>query len=73
MRSLAGLMGAIESRVPVPDAYRGESLRVIAGVTYIASSEKARRELGFQPRPLEIGLAETLLHEMRQIGIRPRR
>jgi len=73
MRALAGLLGAIESLVPVPDAYRAESLRVIAGVTYIASSEKARRELGFHPRPLEIGLSETLLHEMQQLGIRRRR
>jgi len=48
---------------------RSERLRVAAGVTYLGSNEKARRELGFAPRPLEEGLRETLRHEMRLLGI----
>jgi len=38
-------------------------------VTYLGSNAKARRELGFAPRPLEEGLRETLRHEMRLLGI----
>jgi dihydroflavonol-4-reductase len=36
-----------------------EVLSASAGVTYWASSEKAQRELGFQPRDLETGLRDT--------------
>ena len=43
----------------------GESLRVMAGTTYLGDSAKARRELGFEPRTLEDGLTETLRYEMR--------
>jgi nucleoside-diphosphate-sugar epimerase len=37
-----------------------EGLRVLAGVTYLASSAKAERELGFAARPLDEGLARVL-------------
>jgi nucleoside-diphosphate-sugar epimerase len=30
---------------------------------------KARRELGFQPRPIREGWAETVRHEMKQLGL----
>jgi len=48
---------------------RSERLRDVAGVTYLGSNAKARRELGFDPRPLEVGLRETLQHEMRLLGM----
>ncbi len=38
----------------------GELISVSSGVTYWASDDKARRELGFQPRDLDTGLKETL-------------
>lgn len=38
----------------------GELVRVSDGVTYWASDEKARRELGFQPRDMDTGLRQTL-------------
>ena len=38
----------------------GELIRSSDGVTYCASDEKARRELGYAPRDLETGLRETL-------------
>jgi nucleoside-diphosphate-sugar epimerase len=66
---MAGMMGVVGAVVPLPQTYAAESLRVIAGTTYIASNEKAKRELGFAPRPLEEGLRETLLHEMRLLGM----
>jgi nucleoside-diphosphate-sugar epimerase len=45
-------------------------LRVSAGVTYIGSNAKARRELGYNPRPLEEGLPEILNEEMRLLGMK---
>jgi nucleoside-diphosphate-sugar epimerase len=44
-------------------------LRIIAGVTYIGSNKKAKRELGYNPRPLKEGLTETLKHEMKLLGM----
>jgi dihydroflavonol-4-reductase len=38
----------------------GELIRSSDGVTYWASDEKARRELGYSPRDLDTGLRETL-------------
>lgn len=50
---------------------RSERLRDVAGVTYLGSNAKARRELGYDPRPLEPGLRETLAHEMQLLGMTP--
>jgi nucleoside-diphosphate-sugar epimerase len=44
-------------------------MRFGAGVTYIGNNAKARGELGYQPRALSVGLAETIDHEMRLLGI----
>ena len=60
MRVMAKASGLFEKVLPLPEAYRSEALRASAGVTYIASNEKARRTLGYAPRPLEAGLPETL-------------
>ena len=38
----------------------GELISASAGVTYWATDDKARRELGFQPRDLDSGLRETI-------------
>lgn len=46
-----------------------ETLRVGAGVTYLGSNERARRELGYQTRSLEDGFRETLKYEMEQLGL----
>lgn len=47
----------------MPDTYASETLRVLAGVTYLGNNEKAKRDLGFSCRPLEDGLRETLAYE----------
>ena len=60
------MVGAV---VPLSGQLSAESLRVLAGVTYMGSNEKARRELGYAPRPLKEGLRETLAHEMRLLGM----
>jgi len=69
-KAMSVVMGVVEKIVPVPDAYTRESLRGTAGVTYIGDNAKARRELGYNPRPLKEGLAETLQHEMKLLGMK---
>jgi nucleoside-diphosphate-sugar epimerase len=71
MKLLAEVMHAVGALVPLPDNYRYESLRVMAGVTYGGSSAKAERELGWSCRPLEEGLRETILDCMRELNLRP--
>ena len=63
LRAMSICMAAI-GRVGVPAAYgMAEYLRVAAGVTYLGSNARARRELGFEPRGLEHGLRQTLAYE----------
>ena len=73
MKAASMLMGGIAPLVSLPPELTAEGLRVLAGVTYLGSNAKARRELGYDPRPLEIGLRETLAREMRDLGMTPPR
>ena len=57
----------VEQVVPLPELYSSESLRVQAGVTYLGDNSRAKRELGYNPRPLRQGLEETLLYEWERI------
>lgn len=57
----ADIVGAI---FPLPEVFAGESTRVSAGTTYIGNNAKARRELGYAPRALEVGLKETLEYDL---------
>ncbi|WIG61472.1 MAG: dihydroflavonol-4-reductase [Ktedonobacterales bacterium] len=72
MKAMAGMMGLVEKIAPVPESYSSEYLRVSAGATYLGDNAKAKRELGYAPRPLEKGLGETLAHEMRLLGMERR-
>ena len=69
IKGMAGLMKLLGRIIPLPTMYDPESLRVVAGVTYLGSNAKAREELGFKARSLEEGLRETLPHEMEALGI----
>ena len=69
MKALAACMSILGTFLPLPPTYAAESLRVMAGTTYIGDNRKARRELGFAPRPLEEGLRETLAYEMERLGL----
>jgi nucleoside-diphosphate-sugar epimerase len=69
IRAMSAMMYLIDPFIPLPESYTGEGLRIIAGVTYIASNAKAKRELGYDPRPLKEGLTETLKHEMKLLGM----
>ena len=67
----SGLIKAVAPLGPVvgPALGFGPNLREIIkaadGVTYWATDEKARGELGYSPRPLEEGLRQTLVAEGR--------
>lgn len=65
MSKLTGILGRF---VPLPENYNEETLRVAAGVTYLASNAKAKRELGYEVRPLEEGLTETLQQLRKEIS-----
>ena len=68
MRALASLEGALE-RWDVHGPVLAETLRLMAGTSWIGSSAKAESELGFSARPLEEGLRHTIEHELRQLGM----
>jgi nucleoside-diphosphate-sugar epimerase len=63
LKTLAACVGVIERVVPVPPAYAADSLRVLAGTTYIGSDARARTELGWNVRPLREAWVETVRHE----------
>ncbi len=73
MRLLAAALGLVGAVIPLPEAYTAEGIRSGGGVTYLGTSAKARRELGFSARPLEEGLRETLRYEMAALGMQPPR
>ncbi len=54
----------------LPEAYTSEGLRIVAGVTYIGSNAKAKRELGYKPRPVATILRDVLPYEMQKLGIK---
>lgn len=69
IRVMSAIMNVFDKFIPLPESYTGEGLCVIAGVTYIGNNSKARRELGYDPRPLKEGLTETLKHELKLLGM----
>jgi len=65
----AALVKPLEKIFTLPELYASETMRVSAGVTYLGDNSKAKNELGYQPRPLEAGLKQTLEYEMKQLNI----
>jgi nucleoside-diphosphate-sugar epimerase len=59
LRPFAPLMKALGEVIPIPTLLNHEAIKIL-GVTYAARGDKARRELGWEPRPLREGMAETL-------------
>jgi nucleoside-diphosphate-sugar epimerase len=59
---MSRLMGVVERVVPIEGQYSVEALRSL-NASYIGSNAKAKRELGYEPRPLEVGLKQMLEHE----------
>lgn len=58
VRVFAPAMGAANSIADLPPMFSQEATRSL-GVTYMARSDKARAELGWQTRPLQTGMLET--------------
>lgn len=61
----------LDKLLPLPEQYTGEGLRAIT-MNYRFDCSKARRELDFNPRPLEEGLVPTVEDVMARIGMKPR-
>lgn len=69
LRAMSAMMYLFDWFLPLPESYTGEGLRTIAGVTYLGNNSKAKRELGYNPRPLRDGFTETVKHEMKLLGM----
>jgi nucleoside-diphosphate-sugar epimerase len=59
LRPAAAVMRGTGYLIP-PVRGAGERLGVLAGHTYLGDDTRARREIGFSPRPLEEGLPDTV-------------
>lgn len=70
MRASAALIRPFEGLLGLEGTYTSEGMRDTAGVTYLGSNEKAKRELGYAPRSLEEGLPSALAWEMEQAGVK---
>jgi nucleoside-diphosphate-sugar epimerase len=68
LRSASALLRLLE-RVNLARPASAELPRLLAGTTWIGSSAKAQRALGFNPRQLEEGLRPTIEHELRALGM----
>lgn len=67
MKAMVPLMKPFDNFLP--DTYTSEGMRILSGVTYWGDNSKAKRFLGFNPRPLREGLVSTLRHEMSLLGM----
>jgi nucleoside-diphosphate-sugar epimerase len=67
MKALSLLVKPFDSLLP--ETYTSEGLREIAGPTYLGDNSKAKRELGYNPRPFREGWGETLRHEMKLLSM----
>jgi dihydroflavonol-4-reductase len=55
---LAPLMGTIGNFIRLPELFSEEAIRIL-GVSYLGRADKARRELGWKNRTMQIGMSET--------------
>lgn len=58
LRPFAPVMGALGAATPLPPVFSQEATQS-TGVTYMARSDKARAQLGWETRPLQTGMLET--------------
>ena len=69
LKGSARLVAELERFVKLPAFFRAETIRSMAGATYLGSNGRARRELGINPRSIREGLRVTMLWEMQELGI----
>jgi nucleoside-diphosphate-sugar epimerase len=67
---LKTVMTGVSAVVPVPEHYHPEMFAQLDNVTWWVSHEKSTQELGYNPRPYQEGLRETVLYEMDQLDLR---
>lgn len=67
LKALAALLRPIDRIVPLGGQLSPEYLAAIAGTTYLGDNAKARRELGYAPRPLDEGLTDTMAWERAEL------
>jgi hypothetical protein len=56
-----------EEQIPIKYFITGATGFVggVAGVTYVGNNGKAKRELGYNPRPVNEGWTDSVRHEMK--------
>lgn len=62
--SLSAIVGALERAFNAKMVFSAEELDALNDYTFYGSAEKARRELGWQPRPVEVLFKEVLDDEL---------
>ncbi|HKI54887.1 MAG TPA: NAD-dependent epimerase/dehydratase family protein [Anaerolineales bacterium] len=67
MKAMSVLVKPFDSLMS--QTYTSEGLRIIGGPTYLGDNSKAKRELGYNPRPVSEGWVETIKHEMDLLGM----
>ena len=68
MRFLSSLVSVTGDLLPLPSHYSAENLGLNAGTTYISTSEKAIRELGYSYRSIDDGLKDTMVDVANRIS-----
>ena len=58
IQALGPIISALEKKVSLPEIISREAINML-NATYMARSDKARRELGWRPRPPQAGMLET--------------
>ena len=59
LRALSKGTGFLEKLVSLPAEFSAEAMRATGGTTFYGDNSKAKRQLGYDPRPLEDGLSAT--------------
>ncbi|MGA1821708.1 MAG: NAD-dependent epimerase/dehydratase family protein [Thermoplasmatota archaeon] len=70
VRMMSNVNKVVNALVPLQGYYHPETLRVLAGTTYLGTSEKARKELGYNPRSLKEGLSDYLPKRMEELNVK---
>eukprot|EP00271_Cylindrocystis_brebissonii_P005882 TRINITY_DN1824_c0_g2_i1.p1 TRINITY_DN1824_c0_g2~~TRINITY_DN1824_c0_g2_i1.p1 ORF type:complete len:356 (+),score=59.05 TRINITY_DN1824_c0_g2_i1:466-1533(+) len=69
MLAISGVLTPVSALMDLPPANHPEMVRAVAGVTYLGTNEKAVEELGYAPRPINIGLRQYLEYEVKMQGM----
>jgi nucleoside-diphosphate-sugar epimerase len=67
--SLMAQVMSVAEQFGARSTFSSEALRSLADSTWNVSADKAKRELGWQPRPIDAAFKETLEYEMKTRGI----